>query len=220
MTRRITAVVAGAVVLVGGANIAAYAANGEPLRLGRLGKSTATTIISNSGPGAALTLRTRSGTPPLAVASTAKVANLNADRVDGLEAASLQNTAYTYPLTGSAGMLGGGLSLTMEDLPAGRYLVSYAVNVTASGATTFDCWVRTGSAATKHLHARATRASGSHEAVTMSASGAVEISGATLVCASNTGALGIADATGSPSVATFLRLDRVVTGSVANTSPQ
>ncbi|MGZ6751480.1 MAG: hypothetical protein ACXVD5_13325 [Nocardioides sp.] len=120
-----------ALVLVGGANVAAYAANGHPLLLGGSNTASRTTTLRSTGHGAALTLKPRAGKPPLAVTSSAKVAGLNADLVDGRHASDLATTVrhYTVPAsTPPAGTVG------FPDLPAGVYLMSYSLVVTtASG---------------------------------------------------------------------------------------
>jgi hypothetical protein len=61
----------------------AYAATGGNFKLG--GKNTATSVTSLvNSQGTALKLTSKAGTAPLAVTSGTKVANLNADRLDGL----------------------------------------------------------------------------------------------------------------------------------------
>jgi hypothetical protein len=87
-----------AVLLVFGANLAAYAANGKPLLLGKTNKATKPTKVKNTQGGPALTLKTKPSSPPLAVSSGKKVAKLNADRLDGLDAAALQTTSRVYNL--------------------------------------------------------------------------------------------------------------------------
>lgn len=48
-----------AVVLVGGLNVAAYAANGKPLLLGQTNEATKTTTVKTTGIGPALSLSAR-----------------------------------------------------------------------------------------------------------------------------------------------------------------
>src|SRR5207247_1388060 len=52
--------------------------------------------VKNSAGGPALNLQVNSGKPPMTVNSTGKVANLNADRVDGVDSGGL------LPATGKA----------------------------------------------------------------------------------------------------------------------
>lgn len=87
---RTTTVLLAAVLLVGGLNVAAYAATGGNFLLGRANSATRTSTLSNIGFGPALSLQSRSNTPPLAVNSTKRVAKLNADMVDGKHASSFQ----------------------------------------------------------------------------------------------------------------------------------
>jgi hypothetical protein len=69
----------------------AYAATGGTLILGNPNSANKTTSLTNTGSGAALRLVTHQGsTPPLAVSNGTKIANLNADMVDGVRASSLQ----------------------------------------------------------------------------------------------------------------------------------
>jgi hypothetical protein len=66
----------------------AVAANGKPFLLGRNNVATAVNTLIKQGPGPALRLRVGAGQPPMAVNSAAQVANLNADKVDGMDASS------------------------------------------------------------------------------------------------------------------------------------
>ncbi len=64
----------------------ALAANGKPFILGKNNVATAITTLTKQGPGSALRLLVRPGQPPMAVNSQIKVANLNADKLDGQDA--------------------------------------------------------------------------------------------------------------------------------------
>lgn len=122
LTSRVLAVVTGAAVVVGAANLGAYAANGHPLLLGHGNGESRTASVANRGAGPALALTTRSDSPPLAVSSPAKVARLNADRVDGIDGG--QVAAYTYSLPEVFGKE----TFTMDfpKLPRARtYIASY-----------------------------------------------------------------------------------------------
>jgi hypothetical protein len=79
---------ASALLIAGGT---AYAANGAALLLGRSNAATATTALNNSR-GTPLALSAPAGTPPLRVNTAAKVANLNADHLDGLDATAFAST--------------------------------------------------------------------------------------------------------------------------------
>jgi hypothetical protein len=76
------------VALVLGAATAAFGANGDVFRVGQSNFATAVSVLDKSGAGPALRLLVDSGAP-MAVNSSTKVANLNADQVDGLGASQL-----------------------------------------------------------------------------------------------------------------------------------
>lgn len=121
-THRVLSVVAGAAVVVGAANIGAYAANGHPILLGHGNNETRPTTVVNHGSGAALSVTTRDDTPPLEVSSQAKVARLNADRVDGMNGGDV--SAYTYALPEVFDRQS--FSMSFPKLPTGRhYVASY-----------------------------------------------------------------------------------------------
>jgi hypothetical protein len=117
-----------AVVLVGGANLAAYAANGHALLLGQANKESKTATVANTGKGAALSLKTSKKSPPLTVTSSKVVKHLNADSVDGAAASALRTTAYV--LTDDDTTTHASLrKWSLAGVPAGRYLVSWDVNL-------------------------------------------------------------------------------------------
>jgi hypothetical protein len=119
--------------LVGAANLGAYAATGHPLLLGGQNHAATTTTVTTSGRAPALTLHTSKKAPPLAVSSDKRVKHLNADRVDGLDAADLGSRAITYRLPN--GPTGDSLRLP----PPGTYLMS--VSVTLAAADPSGCFV-------------------------------------------------------------------------------
>lgn len=86
----------------------AYAATGGTFVLGHTNKAgTVSTLQRTTTNGAALRVLTRqSSNPPFAVNGTGKVANLNADRLDGLDSTALRLGAFT--------------SLTMTNMWAGN----------------------------------------------------------------------------------------------------
>ena len=81
----------------------AYAANGGNLLIGRSNYASVPTKLTNST-GTALALTSTSSTPSLTVSSSAKVPNLNADRVDNLDGSKLAlTTGRTGIVFGRAG---------------------------------------------------------------------------------------------------------------------
>jgi hypothetical protein len=127
-----------AAVLVGGVNLAAYAANGHPLLLGHRNHETKTATVSNSGKGAALSLKTRRSSPPLKVNSSKRVKHLNADALDGASAAALRTTSYLLTDSDTTTSHPALTTWSLSKIPAGRYLVSWDVNLVppASGIST------------------------------------------------------------------------------------
>jgi hypothetical protein len=137
-------VLLGALLLVGGANLAAYAATGDPLLAGKGNRANKPTAIKNTGNGPALVLKSRRGAPPLKVSSPARVARLNADRVDGLNGAALQTRAHTYYLPFGAPPAAATVqTLRFPGLPRGRYLATYtAAGNWTTTPTVFTCSLR------------------------------------------------------------------------------
>jgi hypothetical protein len=69
--------------LVFGVATTALGANGQPFFLGKRNVASAISTLVKQGAGPALRLQVGAGQPPLAVDSSGKVANLNADQLDG-----------------------------------------------------------------------------------------------------------------------------------------
>ena len=81
----------------------AYAATGGTFVLGRSNAASSQTLLTSSGAGPVLALSTRSGQVPLAVSAAAgKATNLNADRLDGLDAGQLQRRITSTCTDGDA----------------------------------------------------------------------------------------------------------------------
>jgi hypothetical protein len=126
-----------ALVLVGGVNLAAYAANGKPLLLGGSNSETKPAAVKNSGSGPALSLTSKSSSPSLAVSSSKVVTHLNADMVDGLHSSQLQAKDYRYVLPG-VGPFSSSTDVSFPGLPQGLYLMNNAI-VLSHGASV-SCW--------------------------------------------------------------------------------
>jgi hypothetical protein len=118
-----TVAVAGLVVV--GADYTSYAATGHSMILGHKNKANHVTTLKNTGPGAALSLRSRPGEPPLAVNNDSKVVNLNADLVDGQSASDLKTTrSLVYEATGT---FNGGTTFSIQSPATADYLIDYSV---------------------------------------------------------------------------------------------
>ena len=87
------------VLLIAGYDAASYAANGQSVLLGKSNTATKITKVKRTTPGPVLALKGRGDSPPLKVGSTGRVTNLNADLVDGRDAADLETHGRTFDLT-------------------------------------------------------------------------------------------------------------------------
>jgi hypothetical protein len=73
---------------------ASYAATGASLVLGRVNAASTPTTVANEGAGPVLRLQTSStASAPFTTNATGKVANLHADKLDGLDAAAIVSAA-------------------------------------------------------------------------------------------------------------------------------
>lgn len=93
----------GAVVALVLGSGTAYAATGGKFILGSSNSATKTTTLTNSR-GTALSLKSKSGTPSLAVSSSTKVTNLNADKLDNLDSSAFalaSGNVKAYDVTGT-----------------------------------------------------------------------------------------------------------------------
>lgn len=87
-----TSFAAGAVAVLVLGSGTAYAATGGKFILGKSNYAGATSSLTNKN-GTALALNSKSGTAPLKVNRTVKVANLNSDLLDGLDSSSFARSA-------------------------------------------------------------------------------------------------------------------------------
>ena len=99
-----------AVVLIVGINATTYAATGGKFVLGFVNKAGRPSTLVNTKAGPALQLSTSTAYPPLAVNSTKKVANLNADTVDGIDSSAFAGPLVWHKLTPAEGWYGGCVS--------------------------------------------------------------------------------------------------------------
>lgn len=113
-----------------------YAGTGDSLLLGKLNKANKTTHVTSTGNGPALSLHAKGDRPALAVDSRAKIGKLNADRIDGKDAAALQNNVRVYTVS-SGTATDGEMTFDLPNFPNGRYQVTYSVHMQGtSGSAT------------------------------------------------------------------------------------
>ncbi|HEY3527955.1 MAG TPA: hypothetical protein VGK78_02305 [Nocardioides sp.] len=130
---------AAAVVLVGGADLAAYAANGHPLILGHANKAVGTTSLKNIGRGPALSLNSSKHSSPLTVNSSKLVRNLNAEKVGGMTARQLGGVLrYRIGSVGSTFTNASPGQVFNAKIPKGTYQVSVTGLATETGAASGD----------------------------------------------------------------------------------
>lgn len=129
-----------AFMLVVGVDYAAFAATGQSLLLGRNNSANTLTTLERTTTGPALKIVTKSGaSAPLSVNGKGKVANLNADRLDGLDGATLQSKAWTVTATAENELDQFTLPISV---PAGRYLFAYAVPMGGLTDTNAECFLQ------------------------------------------------------------------------------
>ena len=92
------------IVLLAALDWAAAAATGQSLVLGKWNQADQTTTIKNVGSGPALDIRAKG--PAIAIHNANRIKNLNADKLDGKDAADLaasKQTVYVYGATSRVG---------------------------------------------------------------------------------------------------------------------
>lgn len=147
----ILTVIGAVTVLVLAGNTVAMAANGHGFLLGQSNSATKVTTLNRTTAGAALGVHTKSSTDaPLTVNGSGRVTHLNADKVDGADAATLRTHSYVFTRTIPVDQ--GVDQLTMAlPVPAGSYLVDYsAFLINATGNTW--CQVQQSAPATGKLN--------------------------------------------------------------------
>lgn len=210
---RVTSVLLAAGVLVGAANIGAYAATGHPLVLGHRNTAGHTTTLVNTGKGAALALHGKKSSPPLSVGSNKKVTHLNADLLDGRSAGSLANSVIVYQLRTNGS--GSRVHYTFPGLPSGVFQVSYYVNraLKASGSAAPRMTCSFAPTSTTKGQGTMLSAAGTH--ATVSASVVARVDGtAGLTCTVAGGSL-TSTTLGAASGISFLKVDRAASGVAA-----
>jgi hypothetical protein len=132
---------AAAAVLVGGANLASYAANGHPLLLGHANRAVGTTTLKNAGRGPALSLNSSKHSAPFKVNSKKMVKHLNANMVHGRTAGQLEPKTLRFHI-GSVGATfpGGATRIFSAKVPKGTYDVGIAGIVSDQTTGTSDSY--------------------------------------------------------------------------------
>lgn len=125
-----------AFVVIAALDYTASAATGGKFILGQLNKSGKQTVLKRTKPGPALGLNTKStANPPFTTNARGKVGNLNADMLDGYDAADLGTRAY------AAVAANGALSPADGQGPIGGSAFGItAANVTAHSVTGTYCF--------------------------------------------------------------------------------
>lgn len=131
---RILTILLAAALVAFGANLAAYAANGGALLIGKSNTATKTTKLKNSK-GTALQLKSKKGKAPLKVNSSTTVKKLSADLLDGQDSTALRNKSFVYTLSGSSTSTD--TAWALPGLPPGKYLASYSMALTFTGPPSF-----------------------------------------------------------------------------------
>lgn len=131
--RRVLAVVAAAALMLVGVDAIAYSATGGSVILGKVNKAGAPTTIRNTGTGPAMSFLTRATAPPFAVSSTSRVRRLNADMVDGWNSSELISQAFVLTDDDTTTVhTSPGVVYSLEQLQAGRYLVTWQAELSAT----------------------------------------------------------------------------------------
>ncbi|HET8602601.1 MAG TPA: hypothetical protein VFM09_01620 [Marmoricola sp.] len=126
-----------ALVLVTCADYVGYAATGSSFILGHSNSANKITGLARTTTGPALNLHTSTtSSAPFTTNAHGKVANLNADRLDGLDGAALQTRTWAYTLPAEAGV--GQFSVSLPGLPPGMYLANY--NLTVDTTDSVNCY--------------------------------------------------------------------------------
>ena len=121
------------IVLLAALDWTAAAATGQHLVLGKWNQADQTTTIKNVGSGPALDIRAKG--PAFAVHNANRIKNLNADKLDGKDAADLaasKQTVYVYGATSRVG----GFTQNLPAQPEGSYLVAYSAQFVGAAGTT------------------------------------------------------------------------------------
>lgn len=136
-------VIGAVTILVLAANSAVYAATGGKFILGKTNKAGKVSTLQRTKSGSALNLVTKSSAnAPMTVNGTGKVANLNADKVDGYDSSSMVNSTMIFTKSIALGAPGTSFGMTTSTIPAGTYLVTGSAWVYGpTSAAGFECQI-------------------------------------------------------------------------------
>jgi hypothetical protein len=130
---------AAAAVLVGGADLASYAATGHPLILGHANRAVGTTSLKNVGRGPALSLNSATSSPPLTVNSKKLVKHLNADTVHGVSASVVAPTNYQITFA-KAGSTFANSRVVTSSVPPGVYQITLQGAIVPNANSSVQCF--------------------------------------------------------------------------------
>ena len=133
-----TLAVLGAVtILLLAGNTVAQATTGHSFLLGSSNSANAVTSLTRTTSGTALKVTTKySSNTPFVVNGKGKVANLQADKVDGYEGSQMLNKVYVYTKAVAVGTPASAFTLTLHNVPAGKYVFNSDGFIYVSSMTT------------------------------------------------------------------------------------
>lgn len=135
--KSVLTVIGAVTVLVLAGNTISLATTGHAFILGKANSANKTTTLTRTTSGTVLSLHSKSSSnAPLSVNGTGKVANLNADKVDGLDSTQLTTNTMIYTDTDSSTVHTGSTYWHLTVAP-GDYSFTWTAGVTpsTSGAT-------------------------------------------------------------------------------------
>lgn len=126
------------------ANGVSVAATGKNFLLGKANSAGTLTTLTRTTNGPVLSLKSRTGAgAPLVVNGKGRVANLNADRLDGLDSSVLRSRSYVWTREITSAEASTSWAYTLAGLPSGTYQVGYSVfpNGSVSTGDTLTCYI-------------------------------------------------------------------------------
>ncbi|MET3962220.1 hypothetical protein ABIE44_002154 [Marmoricola sp. OAE513] len=132
-------VIGAVTVLVLAANTVALATTGSALIAGKTTTAGKATTVKRTTSGTAFKVKTKkSSNSPFAVNGRGRVANLNADLVDGLDSSQLRTRSYVFKAPNFTNQDSVRVRL---DLPNGSYNVTYSLFADGAEAGGVECYV-------------------------------------------------------------------------------